>query len=163
MIPISCMTMDKYVTFLGRVSLPVKWRNVECSFMCWCTVRSNKPQILEQRKANCRSKQGEQVAHAQKTWWFSEKCFYRQNLEWGLQDMWLSSRLVGGVNGAVFQESCVQREVIVLRLGGGLCSCRRTDRHYVYSLGRNQYPVLIAALLFLNCFFFVSAFPYFSD
>ena len=70
MVPISCMTMEKYVTFLGPVSLPVKWRNVECSFMCWCTVRSNKPQIFEQRKANCRSKQGEQVAHAQNTWTF---------------------------------------------------------------------------------------------
>ena len=38
-----------------------------------------------------------------------------------------------------------------------------TDNYYVYSLGRNQYPGLIAALLFLDCFSFVSAFPYFSD
>ena len=123
----------------------------------------NRPncQSQEQRKCYYGAKQRKQVIKAA-PWGFSRRS-YRQNLEWGLQDMWLSSWLVGGVIGAVFQESCVQREVIVLRLGGGLCSCRRTDRHYVYSLGRNQYPVLIAALLFLDCFFFVSAFPYFSD
>ena len=43
----------------------------------------------------------------------------------------------------VFQESCVQAEVIILHLGGGLRSCRRTQGYCytsVYSLRKNQDP-----------------------
>ena len=43
----------------------------------------------------------------------------------------------------VFQESCVQAEVTILHLGGGLSSYRRTQRFCyipVYSLRKNQDP-----------------------
>ena len=59
----------------------------------------------------------------------------------------------------VFQESCVQAEVSILHLGGGLTSCRRTQRYCytsVYSLRKNQDPAPKAALLFDNSFLIAS-------
>ena len=58
----------------------------------------------------------------------------------------------------MFQEPCAQPEVTILLLGGGLSSCRRTQRYYyVYSLRRNQdsaprlyYCFLTAPPLFLR-------------
>ena len=41
----------------------------------------------------------------------------------------------------MLQESCPQPEVTILHLGGGLSSCKRTQRYcYAYSLRRNQHP-----------------------
>ena len=55
-------------------------------------------------------------------------------------------------NRVVFQESCAQPEVTILHLGGGLSSCRRTQRYcYVYPSRSNQdYCILIAPPLFLH-------------
>ena len=67
--------------------------------------------------------------------------------------LWWGSRVV-------LQEPCAQPQVAILHLGEGLSSYRITQRYcYVYLLRRNQDPVLIAALLFLDCSSFVSAFP----
>ena len=60
----------------------------------------------------------------------------------------------------MFQESCVQPEVTVHHLGGGLSFCRGAQRHcYVYSLRRKQDPAqglhccfLTAPPLFLHSF-----------
>ena len=41
----------------------------------------------------------------------------------------------------MLQESCAQPGVSILRLGGGLCSCRRIQRYcYVYFFRRTQDP-----------------------
>ena len=51
----------------------------------------------------------------------------------------------------VLQESGAQPEVTLLHLGGGLNSCRRTQRYcYVYSLRRNQDPALRLHYCFLT-------------
>ena len=58
--------------------------------------------------------------------------------------------LIGGWwgNRVGLQESCTQPEVTVLHLGGGLSSCRRTQKLcYISSLMRNRDP----ALLLLDC------------
>ena len=61
----------------------------------------------------------------------------------------------------VFQESWVQYEVTVLHLGGGLSSCRRTQRYlYIYILLEEEPgPCPMTALLFLDCSSFVSVSP----
>ena len=64
--------------------------------------------------------------------------------------------LIGGwwSNRAVFQESSAQPEVANLHLDAGLGSCRRTQRYYVYSLGKNQDPALRLHYCFLPDLFF---------
>ena len=65
-----------------------------------------------------------------------------------LQSMGLqkSQTQLNNNNSMVLQESCAQLEVTVLYLGGGLSSCRRTQRGVITHIPRrNQYP---AAQLF---------------
>ena len=71
-----------------------------------------KCQSLQQRKGYCRTEQGEQTAHAQKSLNSSmvwEEEFYRKI--WGK-----------GRKQVVFQESCAQPEVSVLHLGERILS-----------------------------------------
>ena len=145
------------------------WLLLNTSLCAQHTVRPNKPkyQSLEQRKVDGRAKQGVWVAHPQEPetpWWFKGRFLQAKFVGEGCR---VCDFLVIGWwwgNRAVLQECCVQPEVTILHLIGGLSSCRRTRRYcYIYSLSRNQDPALIAALLFLDCSSFVSAFPHFSD
>ena len=55
-------------------------------------------------------------------------------------------------NRAAFQESCAQPEVTILHLGGGLSSCRRTQRCWeVYSFWRNLDTIVSWLLLLCFC------------
>lgn len=88
-----------------------------------CIVRPNKPNVGIwgiQMKFYFRATQGELVAWAQKThvpWWLFRKRFYKQNVGWGLLDVWLSSVWWWG-NRMVLQESWAQPEVTFLHLDG---------------------------------------------
>ena len=53
-------------------------------------------------------------------------------------------------NRVVLQESCIQPEVTILDLDGGLCSNRRTQRYCIHSLKRNQDPVSRLHFYFLT-------------
>ena len=70
--------------------------------------------------------------------------------------------LVGGeITGLVLQESCAQPEVTILHLGGGLSSCRRTQRYYyICSLRRSQDPAPRLHYCFFLSFFFFYKFIY---
>ena len=57
-------------------------------------------------------------------------------------------------NRAVFQESSAQPEVANLHLDGDLSSCRRSQRYYVHSLGKNQDPALRLHYCFFTDLFF---------
>ena len=129
------------------------------SSCAWCKVRPKKWKHWSlKRKVYCWAKQGEQSAHVQKSltpWWFWGRVFIGKI--WG---EWC--RMCDFVwwwgNRAIFQEFCAQPEVTVLHLGGGLSSCRRTQRYcHVYSFKRNQdfvpslhYCFLTAPPLFLH-------------
>ena len=57
-------------------------------------------------------------------------------------------------NRAVFQESSAQSEVANLHLDGDFSSCRRSQRYYVHSLGKNQDPALRLHYCFFTDLFF---------
>ena len=119
------------------------------------TVRPNwNTGVWNRERFIARTKEGEWVAVLIRCelWWFSGKCFYRQNLGWGLQGVWL---LIGWwwVSMVVFQESCAQPEVTVVHPGGGLNSYRKTQRYCnVYPLRGNQDPAPWLSYCFLTAF-----------
>ena len=126
-------------------------------------MRSNKPQILEQRKLI--------AGPSKESRWLMLR---KPELPDGFQRTVFIGRIWGeGCRVCdflpdwlvVLTGQCSRNSVFSLKLlsSNWVPAEEVTDNYYVYSLGRNQYPVLIAALLFLDCFSFVSAFPYFSD
>ena len=67
-------------------------------------------------------------------------------------------------NRDIFQESCAQLEVTILYLGGGLSSPQKNSKVLLCMfLEEEPGPCFISALLFLDCFSFVSTFPPFPD
>ena len=64
----------------------------------------------------------------------------------------------------VFQDSCAQSEVTILHLGGGPYFLKKNSKTLLCtSLEEEPGHDPIAALLFLDCSSFVSAFPHFSN
>ena len=61
------------------------------------------------------------------------------------------------------QGSCAQPEVTSLHLHGGLSSYRTQEYFVILFLEEEPGPCPKAALLFLDCFSLVSAFPLFPD
>ena len=124
------------------------------------TVRRKKLkcQSLEQGKVYCRAKQGERVVGALKTLnpqWFSGKSFYRQNLGWGLQCVWLSNESLMKVGGEV-TGGWSRNLRLSLKLpsstwvGGGLSSWGRIQRYIVMDIpwgGSRTLPHLVSWLL----------------
>ena len=151
----------------------------------WHTVRPNKPkhQNLEHRKVYCKVQQIKEngVTHGLKTRTLhdlGERVFIGKI--WGksagcVTFLWLVGGEVTGWCSGIsimspwFQPiwgpcAYAQPEVVILHLGVGLISYRRTQRNvsgcYIYPLRRNQDPASWLHYFFLDCLSFVSAFPH---
>ena len=99
---------------------------------------------------------GKPVSKNQDRRFYSNRKVFKRRIIWEAGSEFLLSSavcrlfLIGGWwgNRVGLQESCAQPEVIILHLGGGLSSCRATQRLcYISSLKRNRDP----ALLLLDC------------